>query len=640
MKTPLACLLVSILGALTVPAHAAESLSSAGGTKLTITELAEDGTHAVRSGVAAAPVDARSRITLSFDSTAVAGASDQEARWKALQGVLDEIKELSIQRTAAFSALAAARGSDDETIKAAQRLAYTYTTRFLEFKARVKKILGDDTYKQINDTATKRAREGRSFLQELGEWASKELTALTPSPEAAAQKLPEVQVEIVAFLEPAGFDRKPIHVENYDHLPEGVLKPLTRTGLRISSEEQAKLNQDLEYARQAAQSINEIRQEKDKMARELMNFRNELRSRLQQTVDNASQQVTQLRGRVDSLVRGIDEDKRDALLKAVPALSSTTASLDRIAASITGLRGQLDALNQVRVQDLVAVAAGDSFLPGKVVEQLAALKSGVQDLQPALRAVASQAASNLKTLGLEQQSALTHEVDSLTADATKELTSTMGRLTDALPATKEMVGAWEKMFKATREQAGASGALEQDVPVIRRGLNDLIPATVDLRRAGVKVGDYLSIKVRVREAGGERVLEEKSFDFVIGSMGWHREYTGQLLFASPTSGPSKSQFEANVGVIVTWKYGHRNPVGSAKFMSWLNPGLGIHATSLHQGGSTLEVGSGVAVSLWDNLVTGGYGWNLGVRNDRQYVFVGIGILDLLHKMNTINQPGK
>ncbi|MFH1737529.1 MAG: hypothetical protein ABIH23_00880, partial [bacterium] len=82
-----------------------------------------------------------------------------------------------------------------------------------------------------------------------------------------------------------------------------------------------------------------------------------------------------------------------------------------------------------------------------------------------------------------------------------------------------------------------------------------------------------------------------------------------------------------------WKYGFRKPRGTAKFLSWLEPGIGIHATSLHQGGSTVEVGTGLGVSLWGDLVTGGYGWNLGVQSDRQYYFVGIGILDLLHKMN-------
>ena len=89
---------------------------------------------------------------------------------------------------------------------------------------------------------------------------------------------------------------------------------------------------------------------------------------------------------------------------------------------------------------------------------------------------------------------------------------------------------------------------------------------------------------------------------------------------------------------MTWKYGHRYPVGTTKFFDWLHPGLGVHATSLHQGSSTVEVGSGVALSLWDDLVTGGYGWNRGVTANKPYFFVGIGILDLLHKMNKTALP--
>lgn len=620
----------------------AEALKSAGGTKIAITEIADDGSHEVKPGVAVAPIDARSRIVLAFDSAALSGKSENESRWKSLQAVLEEIKELGAQRTAAIAALTAAKGSDDAAIKEAQRLAFTYSTKFLDFKGRVRKIIGEDVFKPIDLAATRRAREGRGLLQELADWASNELASLTPTSGAIAEKSPKVLVEIVAFLEPAGQDRKPIHVDNYDQLPEGILKPLPRTGLQISSEEQAKLNQDLEYAKQAAQSIDEIRQQKDALIRELMNFRGDLRGRLQQTLNTAEQQAQQLRDRVETVGLGVDgADQTAAILVAVPALASTAKSLDNISVSIKGLKLQLESLDRLRSYDFNngIGPAMESFSSTQAIVSLGSLQNEFQALPGQIAAAANQAATSVKGLTAEQEAVVAKEISSLKADLTSNALGTFGQVTAMVPATTAMLNAWEKMFKAAREQAGASNTLGQNiVPVIQRDLNDLVPATVDLRRSGVKNGDYLSIKVRVRDADGSKLLEEKSYDFLIGSMGWHREYTGQLLFASATSGPTKNQFQANAGVIVTWKYGHRNPVGSAKFFDWLQPGLGVHATSLHQGSSTVEVGSGVALSLWDDLITGGYGWNLGVTANKPYFFVGIGILDLLHKMNKTALP--
>lgn len=619
----------------------AEELATAGGTQFSMTEIAEDGQHIIDPKLADIPIDARSRIVLRFDSGHL-GKSDNEGRWTSLKAVLEEVKVLASERATAVAALSAAQGANQLKIKEAQKLAQVYNGKYVDFRTRVRKLIGEETFKEIDRAANKRAREGRGgLLQELAEWLSRELITLTPSPDAVATKAPEVRVEIVAFLEPAGQDRKPLHVDNYDNLPEGVLKPLPRTGLQISSEEQGKLNQDLEYARQAAQSIQEIRKQKDALAGEVMGLKGQLRVRLQEALTAAEQQAQDLRGYIETLTSAAGgADQKATLFAAIPALGSASASLDRISSSIKGIKDEVSNLDRLRTYDLSAGVgpALDMFSSTRTVALLGTLKGEFQALQPLIPAIVEQVQTGAKTLTVDQQQAIQQEAAALKADLSKEIAGGLDRLIEMLPATLELANTWGKMFRDARDQAEASGTLgDHSVPAIRRSLNDLVPATVDLRRSGVKNGDYMTLRIRVRDVK-DNPLEEKTYVFKIGSMGFYREYTGQLLFASPTAGPSKNQFQANVGVLVTWKYGYRKAEGFGKLINGLKPGLGIHATSLHQGGSTLEVGSGVAISLWDDLLTGGYGWNLGVTRDRPYFFVGIGILDLLHKMNKITLP--
>jgi len=621
----------------------ADELATAGGTRFAIREVAEDGTHPVPSDVAVVPVDARSRVTLAFDEVGL-GRSENEGQWQSIKAVLEEIKQLTAQRTEALTRLNAARGASKSQIEKAQKVAGEYNLKFRGFTKRVKSIIGKSEYDRIRKASRSRAREGRGgFLSELAEWCSKELEDLTPSPDAFGEKPPEVQIEVVAFLEPPGQDRKPLHVENYDRLPEGVLKPLPRTGLQISSEEQAKLNQDLEYARQAERAVREIRREKDAMARQVVSFGTQLESRIAKAVDVVEERADSLGDRIEAIQTAITSKKLGDLATLIPALSPTEKALEEVRKTAEELRKNIAGIGELRHYDLSRgiMPAAEVVSPKAITTSLRSLKKGLEKLRSAAQQAPKQVEKDLGALAEDQKELLRQEMEALGREMEEEAWEAFAKLTESLPATMKLAQSWGKMLTDAEDQAGAVRALgAHSVPVVSRGLADLMPATVDLRRSGVKNGDYLQLALKVRDGEGEdaRLLEEKSYVFRVGSMGGYREYTGQLLFAAPTSGPSRDQLQANVGVLVTWKYGFRRPKGFKKFLHWLNPGVGLHAISLHQGASTMEVGSGAALSLWDDLVTGGYGVNLGVSSDRGYYFVGIGILDLLHKMKKTSLP--
>ena len=71
----------------------------------------------------------------------------------------------------------------------------------------------------------------------------------------------------------------------------------------------------------------------------------------------------------------------------------------------------------------------------------------------------------------------------------------------------------------------------------------------------------------------------------------------------------------------------------------LDPGFGVHAANLDQNSDqNVELGAGVNVSLWSGLLRVAYGWNLGVRTDRPYIWIGFGLFSALNRLQVVEGP--
>ena len=117
-------------------------------------------------------------------------------------------------------------------------------------------------------------------------------------------------------------------------------------------------------------------------------------------------------------------------------------------------------------------------------------------------------------------------------------------------------------------------------------------------------------------------------------------YSGQLVFVAPIKGVNKNTFQASAAVLGTWKYGVEKPVGLKKLWYRMDPGWGVHVMALNQGSGTTETGLGFSGSLWGDLVTLGYGWNVGIKGSPPYYFIGVGLLELLQQFRKINPNGQ
>ena len=168
---------------------------------------------------------------------------------------------------------------------------------------------------------------------------------------------------------------------------------------------------------------------------------------------------------------------------------------------------------------------------------------------------------------------------------------------------------------------------------IERPIDQLVPARIELHRAGLTLGDNVTVNVKVREdrpgVDSETTVPEHSYKTEAVLFGVHRRIGGDLIFARVFGSDQARDWKPNVAARAEWHYQERNPEKARKVWNFIDPGIGLQLASLDQGSDSVELGMGGNLSLFSGLVIGGYGFNLST--ERMYVFIGINLLDVLNR---------
>jgi hypothetical protein len=220
----------------------------------------------------------------------------------------------------------------------------------------------------------------------------------------------------------------------------------------------------------------------------------------------------------------------------------------------------------------------------------------------------------------------------------QEAQQTAQVLLSQLPATESALFFLSKefFFNKQKELLKVAQQLDSNEPgVIPRPLDSLEPAKLDLRKTGIVPGDLVEMEVGfVREDNLETPEKRISYSGEAVLTDWHRRYSGDLIFAKAVKGVGSENFKTNVAVSLEWHYFSReNPRG---FWNGLDPGVGLHAASLNQNpDESVEFGAGINFSLFKGLLRFGYGYNLSVKQDREYYWVGFGLFSLLNQLSDL-----
>jgi hypothetical protein len=156
---------------------------------------------------------------------------------------------------------------------------------------------------------------------------------------------------------------------------------------------------------------------------------------------------------------------------------------------------------------------------------------------------------------------------------------------------------------------------------------DLVYATIDLEKAGIKDARRLEIEVvwynRDKDttvADGTKLATAR---FRVRDTGWHLAFPESALLIkrinqdllSDTYPLSPSNFKPTAGISMTWGYHNdKRGCGFGRFFKWLEPSFGINVSYLDfDTTKDFEVGAGPVIGLWDNKVffTAGYNFMAG-----------------------------
>lgn len=591
-----------------------------------IVEKAFDGTHRITD--ATRRVDANSDIVVVFNAVTNAAAGEATVRWRIVSNFLANVRVDMARRAELMKQFQSSAGDPAKEQKVSAEIG--------EFNKAVNARLQQGREQLgLDDTAWRDVLSGRFDGQvnitrpyvNLARWLSRELESLNREA-ASFLRSREVEVSVQAFLNAIGQSRKALHVDNYDRIPSGEYQPIDRTGLRMTPAEQSQLALEIQLSESAARSIREIQKSGDEVFKSLIGQLKTALRELTRMLDDPALWDLKLD---EELLRKAPENLRPQADKVMQNLKPIKDALQHARALVfQAQRLQLAATDGNRPASLSELVLGTNGIMSQLTTLLQNADQLLRSL-PDLRERLTALPGDLKPL--EDQ---VPELRNIFVPA--PLQRLVVTLEKGLPNTLDTLRQFRTLLSDQDDAVIGSEILANtDLEPIWRAKAELVPATLELTRAGLVPGDRVLVRVLQRDkttngASGAPVSTDYKFDTVL--MGFHRKIDATLMFARGLQGDDEArEWKPNVAATVHWHYRYRDETGCRKWWNGINPGIGFHLASLDQGDENIEFGLGANLSLFDGLLSGGFGYNLS--NEDPYVYVGINLLETLNKAKQV-----
>jgi hypothetical protein len=402
---------------------------------------------------------------------------------------------------------------------------------------------------------------------------------------------------------------EPIHLPNYDVLSAGAIDIKNKLIPVVDD----KVRQEFEQAKAAAKAAKDL----DGLIRVL---EKDAEKRIDDLVGALDQILGSLKQRVEPL-----PELRSKSQQAAAALAKVKATVDAAQLAFASC-GKL--LEHARTADRSRpVTFASSLAPGAkdCIKELKTL--GVSASDAHAEAVKLANVAGLEELGRKIQEEVKSVVtESLTLDKVSAVVG-LGDLASSVPAP---VWAREADF---RDQA----------------LGGLTDTRIDLIATPRETGDYVSYQGLVRDRSADSVLVEGPLRTLrVVTTGAQIKMSGTLLFVQPTRRASNEDpFRAAPAITGSLHYywgrgaGETEPTGGAWLWNRLDPGIGVHASTLTLGKlrtdpttgqnvaeavETPHIGIAGVAQLFGDIAQAGGGYDF--QAGRAYWFVGVGIQTL------------
>lgn len=221
----------------------------------------------------------------------------------------------------------------------------------------------------------------------------------------------------------------------------------------------------------------------------------------------------------------------------------------------------------------------------------------------------------------------------IAAEVAKEFGNFVGEnLTNINDTEKKIEGTvaqLKELFNQIDDLFGPANVaiITQDPPsIIEIPMNDVQDTEIQITRAARHENDMMEFKAKLLTNNGTDLKGEGSKIFKILEFGLHSKISGNVIFVDRVSGSSNFVAAPAVSYMVHYRSRENNKCGT----TWnvIDPAMGLSTALLNFQEGGVEIGVGLALSFFGDILQVGYGYNLQVTERHDYLFVGIGLYEM------------
>jgi len=452
-------------------------------------------------------------------------------------------------------------------------------------------------------------------------WVRERQSTLRNNARTVVKESETVKIRVSAFQSSNNGQDKRVHVANYDNIPAAQPTEQQSLGLKLTGTEQKQLEAELKGNQLAIQRSSQ-----------LVTYAARTVDNLSELFDSLGQKLARSREGLNSLAA-----TRATLAKIQQAVGSRQ-DLDqrRISSTLSQVDSQLTALEQTvgcldSIQNLITTTRSlklSELLAGSghLLENVADCQDNVESTLDGIGGVLSDSS------GISILNSLNLSLDGLKGIAKSGVEEPLREFhasLDSIAALFQFNAEAGKQLlpgvsAATEFQPTSSDYILQDLP-------NAPDAVVQLADLELTDGAQLTVNVDFLDKTDGSILSSVQYRLTTRWFGLHRKINGQTIFwkNEASSGP----FRADIAAVASWQYRYRNASsGFQRFLNSWQPGFGIHLANVREGAQTLGYGLGLNLSLGDNIIGGGYGWNLS-ENQNGYWLIGVNLLPVIQSFN-------
>lgn len=467
----------------------------------------------------------------------------------------------------------------------------------------------------------------------------------------AAQKF---KLRIRARLIREGGTPTPFHVPGYDNLETGDPRIVDKLSLKLDEEREKELKKEVDFHAKVADSINGIRNEGKELRKTLPEVFNSILADIRQLLDSIKPEQIE-----ESLVRptktlenqlisleiqlknsGVSEAELGKLKELIEKIKTLREKGENIVKSLKGLN-EIKALPNASPGDILVNLTQRAIKDGiNMAKDISGFAASVKQVIKEIENIYAEIGGN-SLLKAKLGQVLLDGLQKSINENFKPTIEILEKHKDLIEKIKEIA---EILHKTAPDLIRLPEGIKDDSKIRDIPLDEIQDTELQLLRTSRRDRDLVEFTFQLIKNDGS-VMAEGSRLFRVTKFGLHSNVSGNVIFVNRLENPTgveEVNFVAAPAVSYTFRYRTREGSTFAKVWNIFNPGMGLNTSLLNFQGSDAELGVGATLSLFGDIIQGGYGYNLQVDSKHGYFFVGIGLFEMIGAMgnNQFRLPEK